>query len=338
MARKEVGGDMPRGNSERRGQEIGGGRTDSSDRKDWLPKGCLSFSALSCYSQCKRKFWHRYINHTKKDPDAQWDPIRMTIGKCFHQILEDTCHAPTFAEDWPTTIGMKYRRKYQLSPFEMAKIVAMLIRYAEFHRASELIPIADECMVYDETIGGFIDSVMVDPRRMEWWIVDNKSAAGMRPGLKESIRRNLQLSIYAGLRDKLAKIIAESAYPHATFAGVIYRCSVKPGIKYNTKVDQDFWATVQRCTTETYEIRVPFEKMEIDTIFSEVKDTCREINLHKSLKNMRMPRNLENCLAYGSNCDYWSQCYGETATDCRTGADVRSAKKVAASEEFDDLC
>ena len=341
MARREVGSDgTPQKSTQRRGQEIGGGRKESTggDRKDWLPRGTLSFSAVSCFAQCQRKFWHKYINKTRKDPDAVWDPIRMSIGKCFHEILEHSQHMPDFPPDWPTTTGMRYRRKYQLSPFELAKIVAMLIRYRKFHEASGLLPVANEVMIYDETIGGFVDSVMVDPVKNEWWILDDKTAVGMRKGIKESMRRNLQLSIYAALREKLKPAI--DASPHADkckrFAGVIYRCSLKPGIKFDAKKDANFWLTVARCTTETYEIRVPVEQLQIDTMFSEVKSTCRTINLHKSLPGEKLPRNLESCLAYGDTCEFWSQCYGETATDCRNTAIVVSLKDEPASE-FDDL-
>jgi len=335
MAKTEVG------QSARRGVEIGGGRSESdkvgTDRKDWLPRGTLSFSALSCYAQCRRKFWHKYVAKTPKDPDAVWDPVRFSIGKCFHEILEDTKHKPDFPPDWPTTTGMKYRRKYQLSPFDMAKIVAMLIRYRKFHEASGLLPVAHEVMVFDDTIGGFIDSVMVDPVKKEWWVLDDKTAVGMRKGLKESMRRNLQLSIYAALRDKLKPVIDKSEHASLCkrFAGVIYRCSLKPSIKFDAKKDANFWLTVGRCTTETYEIRVPVEQLEIDTMFSEVKETCRAVNMEKAT-GKKLPRNLEACLAYGDTCEFWSQCYGETATDCRNSAIVVSLK-TETSTEFDDL-
>lgn len=315
---------------------IGAGRVSdsASDRKDWLPKGTVSFSAISCFNQCPRKFFHRYIAKTPKDPDAQWDPLRLAVGKCFHKILEDSNHMPCFGLDWLNKEGSKYRKEFQIGAFDLAKVVAMAIRYRDFHVASKWRVVSNEVMIHRDGIGGFVDSIMIDSVTKLYWIVDNKTAAGRRKGLTESMRRNLQLSVYAALRREIEKQV--SAIQGYAFGGVAYRCSLKPEIKFNPKKDSEFWETVKRCTTETYEIQAPASILDLDTVMGEVLETAAMLNKAKTL-GRPLRRNLESCLAYGDTCEFWSQCYGATATNCRNETRMWSLGSAPETNEHDDL-
>jgi len=290
-----------------------------------------SHSAISCYLTCQRKWEHKHIRKTQRDPDAEFDPAPLAVGKCFAKILEDFDHAPDIGWDWPD-VANKYRIGFALSKFQLAMITAMLMRYVELHKASGLMVIANELMIHNALIGGFIDSVMVEPDWSGYWIVDNKTAAGKRPWVEESIPRDPQLSIYSALRDKIvAQVPSLKGIP---FAGIRYRSSLKPGIKFDAKKDADFWDTVKRCTTESYEIVVPASHMaEMETL-EEMEDIARELNLHLSTRTGKpLRRNRSGCLAYGRPCEYWSHCYGKIVTHCKRDAIVNTVDTLEAEAE-----
>lgn len=328
MARREVGASLrPEKPDTRRGRrEVGGERAagDMERRDNWLPRHCLSYSSISLFRQCARKWQHRKVWKTKRDPDATWDPIRLAIGKCFHKILEDSDHLPEFDRNWHKGEGRKYRIGYQISEFDLAKIVAMCIRYRELHEKSGLMVIANEVMVHDNMIGGFIDSIMVDSDYLRYWIVDNKTAAGKRKGLEESISRNVQLNMYAAFRGKVVEQIP--ALKGVKFGGILYRCTTKPQIRFCAEKDANFWDTVARCTTETFQIKVPAHKLIPEIVMDEAREIGQRMKLYETDQHKLLPRNLESCLAYGDNCEFWSHCYGTTATQCRHSAIVETAE------------
>lgn len=266
----------------------------------------LSYSSLTTFEACNRKYWHYKINKTDKDIDADDDTIAFRYGKAFHQVLEDTQHDLSFPG--MNKIIDKALKDHNVEKFAH-QVFACLESYFTLHKKTKLKAVFCEFKLSTPTLSGYIDVILVD-RNGFWWICDLKTSGMLKiHQLAARLHEDLQLNIYASF----AKDVGESLeLDPDKYLGCRYRVVEKPRIK--VKEGETLRAYSNRVKVNCFDIEIPKNTMNIEAAIKLHATTQAFIKYND--KKSSYPMNRQSCLDYFKPCEYWSQCYGANFSEC----------------------
>lgn len=266
----------------------------------------LSYSSSTLLKNCEKRYFHYKVAKTAIDPDADDSTEAFDVGKSFHAVLEDTMHQ----EHKNLTEIVKNKCKENECEGEEAMVEAMVLKYLTPNSFSGLRSVKCEYEILTDNFIGYIDVVMVD-KMGNWWIVDLKTAARVSPSLTSRLRHDAQLNLYGSFYQKVAK---DLGLDPSKFKGMRYRVTTKTKLKRKTTESYEQFRDRIYSSIESYDIEIPFNS----TIAKDITDD--HYNLWKRSKQLHegaVPtKNTTYCDSYFRPCPYWSQCYGDTYTEC----------------------
>lgn len=276
----------------------------------------LSYSSLTTFLGCNRRYFHKKIAKAPIDSDVEEDLLSFEIGKWFHRVLEVTEHEL----DGVTQAGVRsIGEEFRLDVDEyLLMIVAMLKSYKSMHKKAGLKATHFETVIETEDFYGIVDVILQDGEG-NWWIGDMKTAATHNKMMIPSLTRNAQLSLYALHHKELAKSLGLDP---EKFKGCRYRVTTKSkSVKRSNETDAKF---VERLldTVKSYDYIIPKEMLDTDIIrgIHESAVAHMELNSEETFANLptavkdSYPQNFNNCLNFFRPCEFWSRCYGKNYT------------------------
>jgi len=265
----------------------------------------LSYSSLSTYLACPRKYYHSKVAKTEKDPGIE-DRTAFDVGSTFHLVLEDSKHNLTGLKY--STIVAACHKVVPVLGKEFAEeyapmITAMLQSYRTMHEKSGMTVIACELELETPTFYGFVDVILMDDDGL-WWIADMKTAASYSKMLPATLPRNLQLNLYAAH----VKLVAEKLNLSVKdFAGVRYRLTTKSKLK--RKNGEEMIPFIKRVGfgISSYDFAISREELDVRSAL-DIHSHGFEGTKSKDVKSYTC--NFNNCVQYYRFCEYFSRCHG----------------------------
>ena len=283
------------------------------------PDTRLSYSSATLLKNCSQKYYYYKVAGLAKDPDSEQNYDAFNIGKAFHWVLETNGHTENRLEE----LLEEAVKAYEV-PESRGMIHAMLLRYLQVHQLSGLEVVHCEFELSTDMFVGYIDVILKDSNTGVWWIGDLKTAARYSDIKTAMLHKDVQLNLYSSFADDIAKYFNLDP---SKFGGARYRVTTKSVLK--RKVDESYAAHVKRTAknVKSYDVIIPIEKMDPKGIFAEHK------KLHKDSIKMREgklkpSKNMSHCDSFFKPCEYWSQCYGCTYTECKESAEMLTSGNV----------
>jgi hypothetical protein len=277
----------------------------------------LSNSGVACMNDCERRFCHRYLLKTPKDPDFK-DPAYFGFGRAFHGILEHTAGDPKRYS--ASAIGRPIVEKNGLNwDNDGAKISAMLRTFWLLAAQRPLAIAACEVEFENDIARGKIDAIGVDDQ-LNWYICDWKTTGVSLDLTKPAmLRQDPQLCLYGALSEDIAAQL--NLEPHK-FAGVLLREIEKPRHRWKEGETFDsFHARIsEKGNPAGRDMFVPIDELQWQDSygnFLEAVKRARALQQEWIAGNETPGRqDTRNCKQWGSPCEFWSQCYeGKTFTE-----------------------
>jgi len=286
----------------------------------------LSYSSMSLLQNCEKRYAHYKVYDTPIDSDAQDSTEAFNLGKAFHAVLESTNHEPV---DNLTPLVEEKVKEHEVVAAETPKVEAMCRKYYRLNELSGLKCIACEIEVRTNNFLGYVDAIMEDVMG-NWWIVDLKTAARVSPMLLSRLKHDTQLNLYGSHFELIAEKLN---IPAKRFKGMRYRVTTKS--KLIMKTTEGYNGFVKRVMNgiESYDIAIPKN----EKIMTEARKRHNQLH-ERSLQLFagEEPKcNYTYCDSYFRPCPYWSQCHGDTYTNCEKGLKMLTAKDY--EEKIGDL-
>lgn len=294
-----------------------------------MEKFQLSYSSEKKCQACEQQYTYAKILKLPPDVDAKVDTLATDFGSAMHTTLEWSQHELGYFEDKHEEYLTKAMAKHNLPDDRDLKYCLAACVYSSLllWQKTGLRVIKCELKIETDEIVGYIDLIAIDPNNGDWWIGDIKTASKttMFQAEPHRLRRDPQLSLYASHKQLVADALGLDVN---RFLGCLYRETIKPfGKDYSgAKLIKADLVVAQGEAILTYAKRnlatshcyvIPKEQISYEpvTVHSMMRQRVLE------LQAGRTPiRNYSACTAYGKCCDYWSQCYGMTATQCKMEA------------------
>jgi len=270
----------------------------------------LSYSSSRLLQACEQRYFHYKVKGTKIDADADDSTEAFDVGKAFHEVLENNFH--NFSPSLHLDI-IKACKKYNVE-HNYCMITAMVIKYVEMHKASKLKAVICEQKITSPIFVGYVDALMVDEKKKEFWVVDLKTAGRWSDSKLAELADDEQLNLYAYFMRQVSDTLDElKGYK---FAGCRYRVTTKLTMKQKTgESDEKYTARLMKSESlKSLDIVVPKSVMKIDETFARF-----EANYKRSIairEGAAPSKNFGNCMSYFRPCEYWSQCHGSLNTKC----------------------
>lgn len=247
------------------------------------------------------KYWHYKVNKTPIDNDASKETVHFDVGKAFHQVLENTMHK----KDGIRGQVEKCCTDYNVKQF-IPMIHAMVLKYLKVHEASGLECVGCEMELTNLKAIGYVDAVMIDREKMEWWIVDLKTAAFVTDLTFSKLTADVQLNLYASFADKISNFYKLSEYK---FAGSRYRVTKKSKLKQKaTEEDDDYTKRIYK-GIESYDAVIPVALMD-PAGFYKKHEASHQLSLELRDGSLAPMVNHSYCDAFFKPCEYFSNCHG----------------------------
>lgn len=289
----------------------------------------MSHSSTNLINSCEQKYYYKKIAKTPTDSDVTEDFKAFTIGKVYHEALENCMH-----ERSQFSLDLVYAaaEEHELTNNdEILMVRAMIEKYFQLFEKSGLQVIACEDEIGDENIIGFVDA-LVKNEDGDWFIMDLKTAARFDPSLLGRLKKDQQLNLYTHFREFFAD---KYDLPMEKFAGCLYSVTTKCKIKQTKREsEQDY---IDRCLerVESYMVFVPADELEPQLAFDTVMEA--QGKAMEFLKGGREPKpNYKSCNEYFRSCEWWSQCYGHNHSDMEEhtfAMNTYSAGKIEVKEK-----
>jgi hypothetical protein len=287
----------------------------------------LSYSSGNIIKSCKRKYYHK-VHNTPIDSDAKVETAAFRTGTAFHLGCELTEHfTKTYSDMDLVQLASHCCNEVfkEESTIEIeASMYAMLRSYKQLQSKTQLKCIACEYKIETDTFLGYIDCIHVDVSG-GWWITDLKTASKVMPSLFPSLRRNVQLHLYAHFIPTICEAFGLKAI---NFMGLRYRVVCKPSVRKNSKESLEQYADRANPITWDYAFK-PTQDI-IDAIWGTHMNLQKEADAIAS-SNEKPPCNFASCFEYFSPCVYYSQCYSATYSEC-------SSENVMTNETATLIC
>jgi len=272
----------------------------------------LSYSSASMLKNCSQKYYWYKVAKVPKDPDSAQDNEAFNVGKAFHFVLEENNH---------TEINLESLLDAAVKSFEVeehkAMIHAMLLRYLRLHKKSGLSVTKCELAISNEVFEGFIDAIMQETDGA-WWIVDLKTARTLAETTLARVHFDTQLNLYSYFYKEVGEALGLDPLK---FKGARYRVTTKSSLtKKSTESYTEFVIRTSN-NIKSYDIAIPKERMRME-------DTYREhVGLYYKARGLfnggtQPEKNMSFCDSFFRPCEYFSQCYGGTFTECKSSLDV----------------
>lgn len=277
----------------------------------------LSYSSANLLQNCTKKYFLHKIKKVDKDSDSEEDFDAFNIGKAFHKVLEDFKHERGPLKNKLTDVCKLFKVEH-----EQTKIHAMLLRYFDLHEKSGMKLVAAEFEIVTKTFIGYVDAILKDADGL-WYICDLKTAARISDSLVARLKSDLQLNLYAGFMNHIAK---QYSLNLALFAGCLYRVTTKSALRPSDKLDYDGDVRRHYASVESYEVEIPREMLnpsEAEDKHSKLYSTALSLASGK----VKPLENYSYCDSYFRPCEYWSQCHGKTYTECKSDLVLKSSNE-----------
>ena len=306
----------------------------------------LSHSSASQILGCQQKYFYRKVAQVPVDTDHE-EADYLSYGKALHKILEDCDHiVPSI--DWLWNKLDEVCKEFNVESFEHRMgIYLSAIKYSAMHKDSGLTIVATELMIDQLGVIGYIDGVLANHDKKEFWIMDLKTAAFKPDDKLNYLHKDPQLNLYSYFATVKPDIPAVLGLDDYKFMGCRYRVCTKSRHKRKStdvlpeklpketvkdfrerikgmslqsiqETEEEFLERISD-SIEIYDIVVPFEHMEPLQRFEEHQEVR---NIAIALNNGQVPlKNRGNCMAYNKPCEYWSRCHGQNFSQnplCKT--------------------
>lgn len=274
----------------------------------------LSNSSAGVFRGCKRRFWHKSIAKTEKDPDFDDNSKALVIGRIYHRVLELAEHERENLADFMLHAAAN---ENECSDNQILGLVwAMVEKYLQLHEKSGLKAVAIEIPVTDDKVIGFVDCILQESNG-NWWIVDLKTAASLSKSLLGKLRQDPQLNLYS----YFAKDIAENhGLDLDKWMGIRYRVTTKTTARIRSNENISTFSERVLKTIEAYDIPIPKDKLNPSLAYEQMMFIYGEVEQMKLLPEHSIPQNFGYCEQFFKPCPYWSKCYGTIYTE--SGKDV----------------
>jgi hypothetical protein len=269
----------------------------------------FSYSACGVYQSCQRKYLLKYILQVDQDSDVEDDGAALRFGKAMHSLLE------LYKHDYRLMGKEEFKKAHEKIMEEnlivdqeiTTQILACVVTASELHLRSKLIVAGIETEIGDEDIIGYVDLTVADSHG-HWWITDLKSSGLVLDSLFARLHKDPQLSLYAHYAQMLAEKLKLDINK---FQGVRYRVVQKP--KTKPKMGESVSAYRTRADILCHEVIISKEMLPTDDQHRKMKKLKEE---SKRLTEETAEKNVNNCVQFFRPCEFWSQCYGATYTEC----------------------
>lgn len=275
----------------------------------------LSYSSASLLRGCEQRYYYYKVAKIDIDEDQSKDTAAFNIGKAFHHILEMSKH------EKPEKIGPLLEecvKLFNIEENEVGLVHAMVLKYLRLRAKQNMRCIACEYVIKDPVIVGFIDLIEEDMDTGLWYISDLKTAKTFYATTTARLPQDRQLNLYSYFA---AQIAEEFNLDLAKFAGCRYKVTTKSTAKQRkTESYNDYVMRMTDSYIKSYDIIVPLEKMDIQSV---IEEHLRLHNRSMDLRSGAEPnKNYGYCESYFKPCEYWSNCHGECFSKMKDGLEV----------------
>jgi len=263
----------------------------------------LSYSSMRLYTSCARKYFYKKVVKYPIDTDSSDDTESFSVGKAFHQCLEDTRH---LLDGYTGKEISKVAVEHGLDDsYHLPLLIAMLSRYKEVHKKSGLKAIHCEVIIETQDFYGIVDVILKDALG-GWWIGDMKTSGSYRPDIIATLPRDPQLNLYHAHYKELA---ASLELDPEKYLGCRYLLTTKS--KTSRKDGEELTHYVGRLmkVIKSFDFIIPKEKMGPEDILK-VHASVLKVSASQTLDPASYTPNYGNCMSYFRPCEFWSRCHG----------------------------
>lgn len=263
----------------------------------------LSYSGMTTYLACPRKYAHRYIDKIEME---DVDTSAMDRGRAFHLL----------AQHWGKVSDALLLHELDNDQFELAKVQDAFNAYVNMTQSGALpvLNLQEVKIVSEEhQFIGYVDGIKIDDATGQWMLGEIKTAARLDPVKWATLSVNQQISLYTSFAGEFA---------HGQFLdlddliGTSYRTvtlSQKRPSK-GTKKDPrpegaDAFAKRIAGDSAVYHQMVKPTAEACHSArqsFEHVKAAVHDLNGDAK----RAVKNSGNCYAYNRPCEYFAHCWG----------------------------
>ena len=263
----------------------------------WLPVKLMSYSAMSLFQGCPRRYAFRYID---KIP-ADWQGTgAMDRGTAFHALVE---HDGAMPEGLP-----------ELNPFDTAKVKSGFRKYKEYQAAGHLPEMeVGELKLVDEErqFIGYVDRHAI-LKNGAWRLGEMKTSERFDPMQWQLYPVNPQIALYAEMAQKWANanLLSNDDFLGFSVQKVIFSAK-RPGKARKSKAAESPEAFAERIREDTrifVQNVTPSEVVRAEALltFEHVKESVD----HLGSSSSRYPKNIGNCMNFGRICEFAAHCHG----------------------------
>lgn len=274
----------------------------------------LSYSSMSEFKGCERRYFYRKVARYPTDEDYNDNQIHFAVGKAFHGVQEDTLHEyANLTSEAKMKVLRKNCKQYEVKDVDNISVVGALAEiYSRYHLASKSKIIGCEPKIQTDNFLGFVDAVAQNDQG--WFIIDLKTSGQRVENQAPLMAQNVQLNLYAFYRDKLAEMYN---LKNSDFLGVSYRNTLKPKIKRKPQeLSTDYIdRLVDSGKIFTTDFFVPIKNLDPTAHMLSLVNTHTQIQEKLKYGEGRFHRNFGNCMSYFKPCQFFSRCHGKTYSE-----------------------
>ena len=322
------------------------GVIDPKEKED-LPT-TLSHSSSQTLGMCEQKYVFYKVLKAPHDPDAtpDWHPFH--FGSALHYIAEHSKHT---RKGFKRRLLVEAMEEEDLSDeMDFYHLYACIMAYYDVSDRSGLEIVICEMEVKSHRVYGKIDAIGID-KRGRFWIVDLKTTGWWKDLLPNRLTHDPQLNLYAAHLPQIVEALRDLGYDVdlEDFAGVIYRavCKTKVVPGYQESLDE----FAKRADIRCFFMHILKEDMDVEALaeqhrvlWKRAMELGERYESGESSSIAPPRRNYAACLEFNHSCEYWSRCYGCTATESkkkvhitRTANRNRKTGKVIEPESIIDV-
>ncbi len=268
----------------------------------------LSPSSLTLFTACQRRYFYKKIVKYPIDSDCPEDYEAFSIGKAFHQALEDTMHN---LEGYTLASLVNVCKSHNVEDNKAPMIFAMLSAYKEMHKKVGLPVIACEKIIETDSFYGIVDVVLGTPEA--FYLGDMKTASFYGPDLIPTLLMHPQLNLYAAHVEQLADSLDLDV---KNYQGCHYRVVTKSKLVQKTEEKTEDYIKRMRKGIKCADIFLPKEKMNPTSILKVHADALSHMQMFGPDESAYC-QNFGNCMSYYRPCEFYSRCHGALFTEDR---------------------
>lgn len=271
--------------------------------RKWLPMkyGLLSYSSMSKFLECPRKFAFQYIDKLEVESE---EGVGLLRGRLFHNIIDTRDFSKSDAEP-------------SLEQHNRALVRAAAKMFLEKKDRGDfpVVTSTEQKIINEkEQFIGYVDEMSVDEVSGNWMVGELKTGSKFDPVKYAIAETKHQTALYKGMADEFC---AERFLSPQDFAGLNYKEIIFPNIKpLKGRGKNAVQETMEDFEKRAYEKTLVLHKIVkvADSTVNSALMTFRHVldgidNLGKNSDNY--PKNCNSCLhPYFGICPYFKACWG----------------------------